>query len=98
MWRIDVLELGDPDWTTHLNHFQNIVLLAVIDEMASHNCPLDEEAVYEIAQELAEVCLLLYIAYRYYKCMLACSFTFYFVIRFSGLLCNIWQTPTFPFE
>ena len=53
--RIDVNAKGNPDWVPHLNEFHKTVLLGVIDEMAKHNCPLDEEGVREIAQELAEV-------------------------------------------
>ena len=53
--RIDVNKKGNPDWAPHLNYFHKIVLLGVLDEMAKHNCPLDEDGVCEIAKELAEV-------------------------------------------
>ena len=61
--RIDVNKKGNPDWAPHLNYFHKIVLLGVLDAMAKHNCPLDEDGVCEIAKELAEVsyCIILFV-------------------------------------
>ena len=57
---IDINKLGNPDWTPHLDTFHKVVLLGVIDQMARHCVPLEEDGVTQIATELAEVSSFLY--------------------------------------
>ena len=52
---IDINQLGNPEWTPHLDKFHKVLLLGVIDQMARHCVPLEEDGVTQIAQELAEV-------------------------------------------
>ena len=47
---IDINKLGNSQWTPHLDKFHKVLLLGVIDHMARHCVPLEEDSVMQIAK------------------------------------------------